>query len=545
MCRIFDAIDDLSRAMVGTPPQPEAGTLLRWLIDRLAPKSEFVVQMAIWAAPDSPLGRALPDLQQRLDRLDKAVTQGARREYDKAIAGLRQLKQEFLQDGWPVCACHCDLYLADSLLRRFELQSALDHLDRAESLTQLICSPASSVLQEQAERQRSDSLRQSGLAAHIIEQEYRELYGLFLSGLSDYTAMMRLDVLGRMGAFDEFFALLGRHPEYESAPAADSLQGHINLAARLRDGGQAGRALVLTDKLIPLAESGTHKMALANLRASVLQVLGREDEAVAAYTAAIEDSRRLDVRGVRLLAANLARLLLDRGEAEQARGLIARELASPAGLSPMDRIVWHWTRAELAQADKRPAEAGREVQVALLLAESVRTQIRGAEPRRIWFTRISALFDLAITVALEQGRVALALTLVERTRARATVDLLATGMRAVPAAAAELVAARDALHERRKMLRQLDEGMQRLGVGFVDVAQLAALQALDPALELTQTSAAGRLMMSPARLDQELSDANGAISRLDDRIEDLTEAAHADALGEVLDAAAIGALLDD
>jgi hypothetical protein len=357
--------------------------------------------------------------------------------------------------------------------------------------------------------------------------------------------MMRLDVLGRMGAFDEFFALLGRHPEYESAPAADSLQGHINLAARLRDGGQAGRALVLTDKLIPLAESGTHKMALANLRASVLQVLGREDEAVAAYTAAIEDSRRLDVRGVRLLAANLARLLLDRGEAEQARGLIARELASPAGLSPMDRIVWHWTRAELAQADKRPAEAGREVQVALLLAESVRTQIRGAEPRRIWFTRISALFDLAITVALEQGRVALALTLVERTRARATVDLLATGMRAVPAAAAELVAARDALHERRKMLRQLDEGMQRLGVGFVDVAQLAALQALDPALELTQTSAAGRLMMSPARLDQELSDANGAISRLDDRIEDLTEAAHADALGEVLDAAAIGALLDD
>ncbi len=294
-----------------------------------------------------------------------------------------------------------------------------------------------------------------------------------------------------------------------------------------------------------MAAQGKLKIALANLRGSLLQVLGRREEAVAAFSTGMEEARQLEPGDVRLLAANLARLLLESGQAQRARELLRSELASPAGLSSMDRIVWHWTRAELALHDKHFDDAWRDVGVALVLTEAVRAQMRGAEQRRAWYARLSALLSLAITVALERGDVALALTLVERTRARSTVDLLATGVRALPAAADDLVAARDAALARRKLLRQIDEALQRLGVGFVDVARLAALRQLDPTLKLTQTSAGDRRMMSPARLDLALTEVNATIARLDERIENVVDLAQTDALGEVLDAAGIRALLDD
>lgn len=541
--RIVDAIEDLALAATSGSPPDDARPLLKWLVDRLAPTAQFLPVIGHLASEDKPLGVAFPELHSLLARLDEAVTQGNSRQHGRAIPALREVKQDFLAQGWQVCAGHCDSYLADNLLRVFELQSVLDHLDRLATLQALIHSPASPVLQAKAEAQRQASF-ESGSSAFMLEQEYRLLYPWFSGELMMTGRLMRLDALGRLGRRSEFLAALDQMASLEAAPDANFAQGFINIAARLRDNDEPERALALADRLVPIV-SDRYRAALSNLRGSLLHALQREDESIQTYREALALAEAHDPSRVRLVVANLVQLLVELDRIDEAEELSARWLASLAGLSVLDRTGWHLLRARLAQTHDRLDEAWRQILAAVRLAEGVGATLRSASQRRTWYARFEGVFHVAIVLAMRRGDAQQALALVERSRARESLDRLSSTAAALPPDVAPWVQSRDAARERRRLLLELDEDLQRYGIGYVDAARLAVLQALDPSVKLTQTSAGGRLSLSPARLDEALLAANADIERLTQRIEDAALAAQSDALGRVLEPAQIGALLND
>jgi hypothetical protein len=183
----------------------------------------------------------------------------------------------------------------------------------------------------------------------------------------------------------------------------------------------------------------------------------------------LDSARSADPTAAPFLLLNLARALVDMERFPEARELMAGPDAIPADATPLEHMISHWIRAEIALGLEDNAEAVLQVQSALGFADTLRASFRDADSRIAWQGRLAGLYDLAIWIALNAMDPVLALDFVERTRARAYLDLLVTRAKHVPDSAGELVADLNRLGTQRELLQQLFDSVRAAGTTFVDV----------------------------------------------------------------------------
>jgi CHAT domain-containing protein len=376
-----------------------------------------------------------------------------------------------------------------------------------------------------------------------MERELAHLYPMLVEKFFDGVDMLKIDALGRIGDFEGMLEVLEKHPKLETEANPEIFNGQVNIAARLRDAGLADRALKLANLLKATQDDARNEVKLLNLRASIHQRMGDAHAAEADFRAAYERSKGMDAAFAPVLALNVVRALVDQQRFDEARSLLEEVNGKLRDATPIEIISWHWLRAEVALNFDDTSEATAEVMQALTLAEKVRGELRDSEGRIFWQGRLTGLYNLAIHVALAGRDPSLVLDLVERTRARAFLDVIRSGTVAIPESAHSLVESQRQMEERRDALRDLAESLQVAGPGFVDVELVRALERVAPEIKVVRRTSSGRQVLSPAAINGALADVNAGIARLEERIDSARREATATAVGDTLATADIAQLL--
>ena len=542
--RVLQAAHDFARAVTLDPADEDARHSLRWLVDRICTAWRF--HPVFRSAADEGVRAILevfPTLGEALQRFFPAVDLASRGEYQEALEQWRLLQNRLLEIPMPVSACRIDMYIADSLLRLYDLQGALEHLDRAAQLIFLVGQPMSRALEQQAAETRRRTIRESGQPAVVLETELANVYPFFTEDMPRRVDMLRIDALGRLGDFEQMLQLLDKDPELEQNPDSELVNMQLNLAARLRDAGLQERALALVDRLEPVVPDASYRAKFLNLRGSIHMNLRHLDAAEADFRAALTREMRSAPEFAPLISLNLARVLVEQERFADARDVLDAAKGTLDEATPFEEMGYRWLLAETAIGLDEIDPAKAEVERALGLAEQLRGAFHDPTNRIAWQGRLTALYDLAVYIAMKAGDLALTFDLVERTRARAYLDVMRTGVGATPDSAKELVDSLDALRTRRDTLWQLDKTMRLHGSTFVDMELVGALASQASDLTVVQRLSSGRQVISPSRLAEALTETNEAIARIEERIDAARTAASVAAVGAPLDTAALAALL--
>lgn len=541
--RVLDAAFDFARALVLDPADEDARHCLRWLVDRMCTSWRFLGAFHDEANEGiRAIYHAIPTLEASIRRFLPAIDLASRGDTRQALEQWHLLQHELLEIPMPVAACRIDVYIADSLLRLYDVQGALEHLDAGRFLF-LLGQPMSRSLEQEAAASRSVMIRESGRPAVVLETELAHVYPLFMDDTARRADLLRIDALGRLGDVERMLQLLDEHPDFEQTVDRDLLNGQINIAARLRDAGRPERALALSDRLEAAITDPYDRVKLLNLRGSIYLNLRRLDEAEADFRAAAAGEAQRGTGMAPLLSLNLARTLVMQERFADARAVLDAAKGSLGETTSFDELTYHWLLAETALGLDELDPAKQEIGVALDLADQLRGTLRNPSDRLSWQGRLTGLYDLALMIAFKAEDVALAFNLVERSRARAYLDSMQTGVVAAPDSASELVEGLEALRARRQILGQLHATTRLNGSTFVDLELLRALASAAPGLDLVQKTSSGQQMVSPVRLSAAIRDADQAVTRLEEQIDAARAAATVAAVATPMDTEVAAALL--
>jgi CHAT domain-containing protein/Tfp pilus assembly protein PilF len=299
--------------------------------------------------------------------------------------------------------------------------------------------------------------------------DYQRAIGLYdraLRQLSERDALPRARVFNNLGfcyqsvgEYDRARRYFERALEIEisiPAGARDALRARLNLGRNFISEQRPDRALPVLQRTLADAKSEDDRPAIAN----ALNNLGQ------AYTAAgqpIEARPRLEealklhriLQDTPLVASDLHYL----GVTAQASGDIdsARELLTAAidlrrsGSLRDAQASSLYTLASLEFNAGNLLEASSEIEKALSLLETVRTEVPGPTLRASFYARKRSYFDLLVEIALKKGTpesAGDALLAAERGRGRSLLDMLAQG--------SILHAASDEMLRREAIQRKID-----------------------------------------------------------------------------------------
>jgi CHAT domain-containing protein/tetratricopeptide (TPR) repeat protein len=542
--RIIDAVSDLARAVALGEQMEDARNLLRGIVDRMCTTHRFHT----WFLDDSSAGvqdifAAFPSLREALQQFLPSLELANRDEYSPALVGWRSIQSVFQSLSMPVSACRIDMYLADTLLRTFDLQGALTHLDRAGGFLDLLYAPMTSAFAADTEERRRAESAARGRPVAVVDAAFQNATTVFDENLLDRVDMLAIDLYGRIGNFDRMLEVLARHPALEQEANPETIMAQSNIAARLRDANLPERALALADRLIAVATDPPDLPRLLNLRGAIRLVLGRNDDANLDFRAAIESAKTADPAFVPLILFNRARLLIVTQRFGEARTQVDEAREHIGSLTPFEEIVLHWLRADIALGLDEVDTAITEIKMAMEGSERTRGSLGASAARIGWEGRLSELSTLAIRIALKAEDPALLFDFVERTRARAYLDVVSSSVAATPDSAREIIEGLQSARARRDVLWQLAESLKRRGPTFVDLELVRALSKVAPQLSVVQRMPTGVQVLSPTQIQSALAAVDAAIANLESRLDAARETAQQAAIGATLDCRAVAAVL--
>jgi tetratricopeptide (TPR) repeat protein len=542
--RILAAMYDFARAATLDPADEDARHSLRWLVDRVCTMRSFhgVFLNGTNQGIREVFG-VFPTLERALARFLPTLDLASRGEHRQAVDEWRRLQRALLEIPMPVSVCRIDEYIADSLLRLYDVQGALENLDRRAQLLFLIGQPMSRALETEAVETQRRMIHESGKPTVVLETEFRHVYSFFVEETEASVDMLRIDALGRIGDTARMLTLLDSQPDLEFTADPGLFSGQVNIAARLRDAGQNTRAMALADRLYGVVSDASERVKLLNLRGSINLNLRKFDAAEDDFRAVIAAEAGKPQSYAPFVSLNLTRVLLEQKRFADARTVLDDVKGRLGGATQFEEMGYHWLLVEAALGFNEIDAAKAELETTLGLAEDLRGTLHDATDRVSWQGRLGNLDSLALLVALKAEDPVLLFEMVERTRARAYIDVMTSGAGATPASAKDLLDSVDKLRALRRVLAQLDETMRLLGSTFVDVDLLRLLAGMAPNIKVFQKTPSGKQAMSPSRLEQALRETDEAIARLEERIVRERTAASVVAVGAPLDAASLSALL--
>jgi hypothetical protein len=162
--------------------------------------------------------------------------------------------------------------------------------------------------------------------------------------------------------------------------------------------------------------------------------------------------------------------------------------------------------------------ARAEVIKAVDFADDIRASLQEAGRRASWQARVAGLYDLARRVAIRCEDTTLLFHLVERSRARAQLDMISSGVQQVPESARVLEDSLEALRERQEALAKLDESVHTYGVTFVDTELVRKVARVVTDVQFVVSTSGGSNIVSPTLLENAIQEANRSTARLEERI---------------------------
>ena len=539
--RVLDALADLVAAVQLAPPG-EARPLiaLRWLLERAISIPALLDALSEQAVGAHDLGHAIteiiPQLRPAFGRIMKAKSQlWPEQRWAEAEAELAAARAEIDPAHLPILAVQLDLLLADTLLRSYEVQRALDHILAAETALPLLGELLGGMRQPYLEFRR-DLVERRGRALINIDFDHFELSGHAVMSTVRTANLLRAQALARIGAPEQALdSIVGLDDILERAAAGEDTRSAIPVIEMLRDSGQCDRALRAVRGVRGVRAHRTdvdQHERLLNLEATIHIKMGDLEGAEAILTDVLPQVEAGEIEHPIPFVHNLAAILLARGKHRPALRLLDDHRPGPSAQLP-HQAGWRALRGEALLQDHRPAEGLREFEIALDLYDQVRGALRAEDARISWHSNRLEILERAIIAAVMSNDDERALELTERGRARAFIDQLELGHPQLTPEAVDLADSLDQARSRRRLLLRLAE-MPDPGTEIEVLRELAALGG-----DLSTRT----VDITAEALARELGQESRAVRTLEERLQAQTLGARESIAGAVVSVADIRRLL--
>lgn len=509
-CTHFDValgVRDLGLAVLAAPAVDEYRRDWLWLIDRIAGDGEGLALILAQRSEPWGVDRVAPGVARALQAIIDAAFFAERKAHQEAISMLADAQQQCAREGLAAMALHCNLDLADNLIRLHELQEALEYLETYDRDYLHMCSrPLTRSLEAMLENQA----REGAGSIHStlnIEFEFMRIQMMGAAASQRTRDMLTAEVQSRLGRNEAALAAVTPiEAELLSmpVPTPGAVSSAVNLAVILRDAGEVGRALAVVEKVRPHAH-GHDAFQLDFFKGTSLMLEGDTDAACALFESLLHPGHKLSEAAAGRVQFNLASLYAQGGMPQRAVDLLEPTLATS---SLMGRARF-FTCLVLAQAwgklddrDKACAHAN----LALASFAQMREALANVADRLSIVGEYEQHIDEALGILVEGQHAHDVFAAVEALRARAFGEQ--HRQRGLPSTGeVEAVTLRTKKLKRiRQALRRLIRGTQRIGPGYVDANALAELQREDPHVSVFERPADPGQASDPAsgRLSVEL-----------------------------------------
>lgn len=533
--RMLAALADLAAAVDLDPDDHDGRETYRWLFERLFMAPQLRTRLLDTADEPHGVYRVFPELREPLERAIQGSHAAAAGGYREGLALLTEAQQPLADAGFVLLAeALVNAQLADVNLRLWEIQEAMDAVDRADAAAARYVEPLAEPVQGRLARAREHSLR-AGKESLPIDSDHFEVYALGLPHYLLELRILRAETLARSGDARTAAELLQAVPDLpERVLERDDRRyayAVFREAAKIfRDADDQQLARLFAEGMRTVAAGDAELSVVHQMEASIAMRAGDRSVAIAHYEEAHRASRGQRPEERLGHDVNLAAVSAMLGDGRRALALLDpwRERLDIA--TPRDRLVFHAARGRALMHEGSVPAAREEIARALELAEEGRRRLRVPEHRMTWQVETQSLYEDATVLAAIAGDTAEALALSERARSRAFLDRLVTGERAGPEPQHELAQLERALELRLDTLRAIDASVRRRGDEYVEWDVVGELmdeqlrQALvtsdDPAeariaseaLEESLASTAGQLAQTRQRLDAERFAETGAVA---------------------------------
>jgi CHAT domain-containing protein/tetratricopeptide (TPR) repeat protein len=462
--RTHAAVADLVAATLAVPAGASEmpRRALIWLVERVFFLRDSYSQLIL---PKKAMHRqvtsALPELIEIFRNLAAGQSWRAPHDYQHDIDLYLPARKMAIRAGFTLIAARIDLSLADNYLRMFELQRALDHIAAVEEMLPALGYIPFGVTVEERERDQAD--QRSGTMKVNWDLDHIGLSMLINFQVVTVLSVLRAEAVSRAGEPERAIRELQID---DDTLAEEVVRGQLqprlgfNVVALLRNAGELDRAQQLLDKISAAAVTAGESPAVDQLRASLHARRGElaEAERILGWAVAETDSEHARLESPdpdRALSAvlGLANLAFNQRRYQDALDLLAGHPLPP---NPSYRRAYSWHLlngyCQFFLRDFRAAY--RELLAVINLSDSIRGKLRDQDFKIAWHANLSEVYEKAFLAAILSHELIGIFHIMERARARAYVDQLASRETATPAAS-ELAEAVEHCRHRRRLLRQL------------------------------------------------------------------------------------------
>ena len=522
--RLWESIEDLGNAVRLAPENVQAVDSYKWLVDRVTAAPEVLFRISFTGSEPNGLYTLFPNVREPLNHFWSSGNLAAARQWGKAVEELKLAQSGFEAAGFPAFAARIDMNLADNYLRLYNLQEALDHITRAEQYFSILTQPLTANLRDIA-KQTSEKARQRSFSQTAnVELDFMNVYGIGFDLLWKTVKLIKAETLSRLNDVGGAIEALGDVNEF-TADVEKTLKSGISYQALMaivmifRDAGQFDKAIETFRKIETFAPTDKEKIVLYNTGGTLFEIAGDYDEGMSYFKKTHDMLVQMEggKEYLPVILMNMAANHAHQNRPQEALDCLESVDIARDARSLKETYSYYIVMAQALTKLKRNKEAQDAILKALAIIEEARHNLRSFGNRMSWQSEQEDTYRLAVKIAVMNNDQLVAFELIERARARAFVDQLATGHLALPESEKQLEEIEKRILEQYALLSRLLNSLET-APDFIDYEVVGKLVDLHEEIKLFEDEAGTRL--SREKIEEEISQLTQALKRLRDRMEE-------------------------
>jgi len=522
--RLWEAIDDLGNAVRLEPENVQAVESYKWLVDRVT--AEPTMLLGIRLSGDEPNGlfTLFPQVREPLNSFWLSGRLSAVRRWAEAVEELKLAQSGFQAAGFPVFSARVDIGLADNSLRLYRLQEALDYITRAEQYFTLVTQPLSANLRVIAQQTSERSRQRLFSETANPELEFMGVYAIGFDLLWQTARLIKAETLSRLndpraiealGNVDDFVSDVEK-----TLKSGISYQALMAIVMLLRDAEQYEKAIEIVKRIEPFAPTDKDRMGLYNTAGTLYEMAGDYDVGMTYFKKICE---MIETTGeakdyLPIVVLNMASNHIHENRPQEALDYLNKVDIAKEARSFKETYNYYMVMAQALVALKRNEEAQQAILKGVAIIEAERLKLRSFDSRITWQGEQENTYRFAVAIAVTNNDRLTAFELMEKSRARAFVDQLATGHLTLPESEKPLEQIEDRILEQQALLSRLLNSLETRGPDFIDYEVVGKLQNLSEGIKLFEDDAGTRL--SREKIEDGKSQLTKALERLRARMEE-------------------------
>jgi tetratricopeptide (TPR) repeat protein len=544
--RLLASVEGFARALIADPDHAEALAALKWVVDRMRADPDLEGALHGLVGTEIDIEKFIPGYLAARALVAEGFEMSRRRDWPAAVERHNAAMSAFERIGLPVSAIRCHLLLADNHLRLWNLQEAEDHLRFADLVPMAQARPLTqslhAVVDEQAARARA-----SGRDALGLEFDYMGVVGIEGASTRTNISALKAQLYERSGnkekALEAVAELAKLYDDLEDAGKKGfnffSLIGFIRI---MRDAGALTVAWRCLEAIEPKASTPVEKLEFASTRATLLDHLGRHDEAHEWYRRAHQLAAENGIDYGPLQKIQILQNLYHAGRYDEALQAMAELRVDTHGLPFDQKHGYRAMRARILAWRGDYDTALEELDEALALTEELRTGLHSSERRIAWQATYAVNYAKAVDWAVRAGDGARALAYAELGRARAFLEEVAGIDLPLSDEIDEAREVLDRVRAERDILWRLQDILLKNGPEFIDARLLGDLARLSSVDLIEPDSNPKRI--SQTKLRSEIESLGHVLETQKARIVDARTQAGARIVGPAVDLGQLRELLE-